>query len=94
VDVPKSLYESLTDPAQRHDLGEYYTPDWLAAKIVAHALTNPLEQRVLDPACGSGTFLFHVIRLKLAAAEAAGFTRAAAVAASNRRAAWTYTLWQ
>lgn len=29
VDVPKSLYESLIDPAQRHNLGEYYTPDWL-----------------------------------------------------------------
>jgi hypothetical protein len=27
VDVLKSLYESLIDPAQRHDLGEYYTPD-------------------------------------------------------------------
>ncbi len=35
VDVLKALYESLIDPAQRHDLGEYYTPDWLAAKIVA-----------------------------------------------------------
>lgn len=32
VDVLKSLYESLIDPAQRRDLGEYYTPDWLAAK--------------------------------------------------------------
>jgi hypothetical protein len=37
VDVPKSLYESLIDPAQRRDLGEYYTPDWLAAKIVHRA---------------------------------------------------------
>jgi len=81
VDVLKSLYESLIDPAQRHDLGEYYTPDWRAAKIVAHALTAPLTQRVLDPACGSGTFLFHAIRRKLAAAEAAGIARPAAVAA-------------
>jgi hypothetical protein len=81
VDVLKSLYESLIDPAQRHDLGEYYTPDWLAAKIVTRALTEPLTQRVLDPACGSGTFLFHVIRRKLAAFDAAGRTRAAAVAA-------------
>ena len=81
VDVLKSLYESLIDPAQRHDLGEYYTPDWLAAKVTARALTDPLTQRVLDPACGSGTFLFHAIRLKLAAAEAAGWTRAAAILA-------------
>ena len=25
-------------------------------------MTNPLNQRVLDPACGSGTFLFHAVR--------------------------------
>jgi SAM-dependent methyltransferase len=81
ADVLKSLYEGLIDPAQRHDLGEYYTPDWLAAKITARALTDPLTQRVLDPACGSGTFLFHAIRRKLAAAEDAGWARAAAVAA-------------
>ena len=62
VDVLKALYESLIDPEQRHDLGEYYTPDWLAAKIVAHALTEPASQRMLDPACGSGTFLFHTIK--------------------------------
>lgn len=80
VDVLKSLYESLIDPAQRRDLGEYYTPDWLASKIVARALTEPLTQRVLDPACGSGTFLFHAIRLKLAAAEAGGLPRSAVIA--------------
>jgi SAM-dependent methyltransferase len=80
VDVLKSLYESLIDPAQRHDLGEYYTPDWLASKITARVLTEPLTQRVLDPACGSGTFLFHAIRRKLAAAQAAGRTLREAVA--------------
>jgi SAM-dependent methyltransferase len=79
VDVLKALYESLIDPAQRHDLGEYYTPDWLAAKVTARALSEPLEQRVLDPACGSGTFLFHAIRRKLAAADNAGLSPAEAV---------------
>jgi len=81
ADVLKALYESLIDPAQRHDLGEYYTPDWLAAKVVAAAVTEPLTQRVLDPACGSGTFLFHVIRRLLAAAKAAGWSDQRAVAA-------------
>jgi hypothetical protein len=80
VDVLKSRYESLIDPAQRHDLGEYYTPDWLASKIVAHTLIRPFDQRVLDPACGSGTFLFHAIRAKLAAAERSKMPRAEAVA--------------
>ena len=80
-DVLKTLYEGLIDPAQRHDLGEYYIPDSSAAKVTARALTDPLSQRMLDPACGSGTFLFHAIRLKLAAAEAAEWPRAAAISA-------------
>ena len=71
-DVLKILYESLIDRDERHGLGEYYTPDWLAAKVVRHAVTAPLEQKVLDPACGSGTFLFHAVRRVLAEAEAAG----------------------
>ncbi|MBI5013241.1 MAG: N-6 DNA methylase, partial [Methylocystis sp.] len=71
-DILKILYESLIDRDERHGLGEYYTPDWLAAKVVKVAVSAPLEQRVLDPACGSGTFLFHAIRLFLAEAEDAG----------------------
>jgi SAM-dependent methyltransferase len=71
-DVLKILYESLIDRNERHGLGEYYTPDWLAAKVVRHAVTDPLQQRVLDPACGSGTFLFHAVRRVLAEAEEAG----------------------
>lgn len=71
-DVLKILYESLIDRDERHGLGEYYTPDWLAAKVVRNAVSAPLEQRVLDPACGSGAFLFHAIRNFLAEAEEAG----------------------
>jgi len=71
-DVLKILYESLIDRDERHGLGEYYTPDWLAAKIVRNAVERPLEQKVLDPACGSGTFLFHAIRNFLAEAEEGG----------------------
>jgi len=79
ADVLKGLYESLIDPEQRHDLGEYYTPDWLAARVCERAITNPLAQRVLDPACGSGTFLFHAVRMFLAAADVGGVSRADAV---------------
>lgn len=68
-DVLKILYESLIDREERHGLGEYYTPDWLAAKVVRNAVSAPVEQKVLDPACGSGTFLFHAIRNFLAEAE-------------------------
>jgi hypothetical protein len=64
-DVLKILYESLIDREERHGLGEYYTPDWLAAKMIRSAVDRPIEQKVLDPACGSGTFLFHAIRRRL-----------------------------
>jgi hypothetical protein len=84
-DVLKILYESLIDRDERHGLGEYYTPDWLAAKVVRHAVDRPLEQKVLDPACGSGTFLFHAVRGVLADAEDAGIPRGerAAIAAQQ-----------
>jgi hypothetical protein len=71
-DVLKTLYESLIDRDERHGLGEYYTPDWLAAKVVRHAVDRPLEQKVLDPACGSGTFLFHAVRNFLVEAKDGG----------------------
>lgn len=87
TDVLKVLYESLVDPDQRHDLGEYYTPDWLASRIVAAAVDAPLAQRVLDPACGSGTFLFHALRRLIAAGRAAGWqgTRILAACQENVR---------
>ena len=79
IDILKALYESLIDPKTRHDLGEYYTPDWLAERMITAAVTDPLKQRVMDPACGSGTFLFHAVRAVLSAAKASGLTSVDAV---------------
>jgi len=73
-DVMKTLYESVIDVEQRKALGEYYTPDWLARFVVEAAVTKPAEQRVLDPACGSGTFLFHAVKHHLSSLEAQGKT--------------------
>lgn len=61
-DVLKGLYQQLVDPAERHDLGEYYTPDWLAEYIVKDVVDE--KKSVLDPACGSGTFLVKAIHFK------------------------------
>ncbi len=72
TDVLKTIYESLIDPQQRHYLGEYYTPDWLAEWVYDHVVSSPLEEKLFDPACGSGTFLFHAVRKFLDAADAAG----------------------
>lgn len=33
-DVLKGVYQQLIDPKDRHDLGEYYTPDWLCERII------------------------------------------------------------
>lgn len=71
-DVMKVLYESIISPDVRHTLGEYYTPDWLAATMVEKCVRRPLFERVLDASCGSGTFLFHAVRHYIGIAEAAG----------------------
>ncbi|MGQ9854783.1 MAG: N-6 DNA methylase, partial [Candidatus Oleimicrobiaceae bacterium] len=63
-DVLKSLYQELVDPKTRHDLGEYYTPDWLAARMVQKLLSENLCATLLDPSCGSGTFLYQAVREK------------------------------
>jgi len=63
-DVLKSLYQELVDPETRHDLGEFYTPDWLAHRIVKKLLNENSRGSMLDPACGSGTFLYLAIREK------------------------------
>jgi SAM-dependent methyltransferase len=78
-DVLKILYESVIDETTRKRLGEYYTPDWLAEKIVAETIGDPLNERVLDPACGSGTFLFWAIRRFLETCDRQGIKNSAAI---------------
>ena len=60
-DVAAILYETVIPPDERRQLGEYYTPDWLARAIVREVVTDPLGQYVLDPACGSGTFVAEAV---------------------------------
>ena len=60
-DVAAILYETVIPPDERRQLGEYYTPDWLARAIVREVVTEPLDQNVLDPACGSGTFVAEAV---------------------------------
>lgn len=82
--MASTLYQSVIPAAEREQLGEYYTPDWLADAMVKEAVTHPLAQRVLDPACGSGSFLVSAIRHLLAAAHEAGLTPAETLATLRR----------
>lgn len=57
-DLLKKLYQQLFPKSVRHDLGEYYTPDWLAEHVLNElGYEGDPDKRLLDPACGSGTFL-------------------------------------
>ncbi len=71
-DIGAMLYETVIPPDERRQLGEYYTPAWLARVMVRELIEQPLGQRVLDPACGSGTFVVEAVAHFLAAAEGGG----------------------
>lgn len=76
-DLFKKLYHYILPREIRHNLGEYYTPDWLAQHVLNSAdeelfkdvkIKNEIKirrkllgTRFLDPACGSGTFLVLII---------------------------------
>lgn len=57
TEVAPTLYQNVITQEERKKLGEYYTPRWLAKEITNTVVDAPLKQRVLDPACGSGTFI-------------------------------------
>ena len=62
-DLLKKLYQYLVPREVRHKLGEYYTPDWLAELTINEVgFDGNTLKRVLDPACGSGTFLVLAIQ--------------------------------
>ncbi len=72
-DVLRDLYHRYVSDRDRKVFGEFYTPDWLAGFMVQEVLDEEWIERataaaledkvngvgVLDPACGSGTFLYH-----------------------------------
>jgi type I restriction-modification system DNA methylase subunit len=55
-DVFKNLYQHMVPEELRKQLGEVFTPDWLAELTLDDAGYDG-SGSMLDPACGSGTFL-------------------------------------
>ena len=72
ADVAAILYETVIPTDERRQLGEYYTPGWLAQTMVRELVTDPLNQHVLDPACGSGTFIAEAVTHFIDASENSG----------------------
>lgn len=61
-DILKDLYQALVPKRFRAALGEFYTPDWLADLVLDEVgYDGDPESRLLDPACGSGTFLVQAL---------------------------------
>lgn len=68
-DLIKQIYESMIPKELRHALGEYYTPDWLAEWTLRQAAevrgtADAAGFSVIDPTCGSGTFLCRAVAMK------------------------------
>lgn len=64
IDIFKDLYMSIIPQSVRHSMGEYFTPEWVADRVVSKALSlikNP-KWNAIDPCCGSGIFLISLIK--------------------------------
>jgi hypothetical protein len=71
-DVFRELYEILIDEETRRKIGEYYTPLWLVEfmiKGVSDTLNGLKDKIILDPFCGSGTFLVKAFYKKIEEGE-------------------------
>lgn len=71
-DILGTLYQSYFDPETRKALGEFYTPPEVVDFIldaVGYRGNGITTARLLDPACGSGTFLVHGLARYLHASQ-------------------------
>ncbi|MFH1650428.1 MAG: N-6 DNA methylase [Candidatus Woesearchaeota archaeon] len=57
-DILGKVYQEHISREERKELGQFYTPDWIAKFILSRLPLNTTH-KLLDPACGSGTFLIH-----------------------------------
>lgn len=74
-DILRSMYHDYVPDPHRKIYGEYYTPDWLADLICQKVIDDDFIKdqignhnagkpslHVVDPCCGSGTFLYHAAK--------------------------------
>ena len=63
-DIFKDLYMSIIPQSIRHSMGEYFTPEWLADRVISEALSFIPKTlwSAIDPCCGSGIFIISLIK--------------------------------
>ena len=72
-DFFKEIYQEIVKRSERHRIGEYYTPEWLVELTLKESMelwtgSHQGVPRILDPGCGSGTFLcsaIHIVKGRL-----------------------------
>lgn len=67
-DLFKGIYQVFIPRKLHHALGEVYTPDWLAAYVLERIEWKP-ENELLDPTCGTGTFVLEALKRHLVEVE-------------------------
>lgn len=72
-DLFRDLYQAAVPRVVRSSFGEFYTPYWLAETVFESARPKK-NWRVIDPCCGSGTFIIAAIAKLRKECEARGLT--------------------
>ncbi len=62
-DIIGPIFERLIPQDERHNLGQYFTNDYVVDIILRFCLKHE-DDKVLDPACGAGTFLVRAYQHK------------------------------
>jgi len=62
-DIIGRIFEKLIPKTERHKLGQYFTSTDVVDLILGFTIKHP-DDKVLDPACGSGTFLIRAYHRK------------------------------
>ena len=85
TDLLREFYAAVVPRGLRRALGEFFTPRWIAERVVSSAIAQQSADeaarlRFLDPTCGSGTFLVVCLRRALRAAALRGLPESEQVA--------------
>ncbi|MFN4074002.1 MAG: class I SAM-dependent DNA methyltransferase [Thermus sp.] len=73
-EIVGDIYQNFLPPAKRKRLGEFYTPKEVVDFILKEAVFSLPQDypRILDPACGSGTFLVRYLHARIEDAKQRG----------------------